>query len=131
MALGVAILKYRLYDIDRLVSRTVSYAVLGALLAGVFVAGVIGIQTLFGATDDLAVAGTSLAAAAMFNPLRLRLHGLMDRRFNRRSFDAERVVEAFSARIKSVTDTDDLALDLTTTLEHTLAPASIGMWIRA
>jgi len=131
VALGVAISKYRLYDIDRLVSRTVSYAALGVLLAGVFVGGVIGAQALFGVTDDLAVAGTTLAAAALFNPLRRRLHDLMDRQFNRRKFDAERVVEDFSSRINSVTDSDELASDLSATLESTLAPASIGIWIRA
>lgn len=131
VALGVAISKYRLYDIDRLVSRTVSYAALGVLLAGVFVGGVIGTQALFGVRNDLAVAGTTLAAAALFNPLRRRLHDLMDRQFNRRRYDAERVVEAFSSRINSVTDSDELASDLSATLESTLAPASIGIWIRA
>ncbi len=130
VALGVAISKYRLYDIDRLVSRTVSYAALGVLLAGVFVGGVIGTQALFGVRDDLAVAVTTLAAAALFNPLRRRLHDLMDRQFNRRRFDAERVVEAFSSRINSVTDSNELASDLSATLESTLAPASIGIWIR-
>jgi hypothetical protein len=131
IALGVAILKYRLYEIDRLVSRTVSYAVLGALLAGVFFGGVIGIQALFGASNDLAVAGTTLAVAALFDPLRRRLHGVMDRRFNRRRFDAERVVEAFTARISTVTTTEALSSDLTDTLDQTLAPASFGIWIRA
>jgi hypothetical protein len=131
VALSVAISKYRLYDIDRLVSRTVSYAMLAVLLAGVFVGGVIGIQSLFGVTDDLAVAGTTLAAAALFNPLRHRLHDLMDRQFNRSRFDAEHVVEAFSSRINSVTDSDEFASDLSATLESTLAPASIGIWIRA
>jgi hypothetical protein len=130
IALGVAILKYRLYDIDRLVSRTVSYAVLGSLLAGVFFAGVLGTQAVFGASSDLAVAGTTLAVAALFDPLRRRLHGLMDRKFNRQRFDFERVVEAFSTRVSSVTDTDDLASDLSATLEQTLAPASIGLWVR-
>ena len=130
IALGVAILKYRLYDIDRLVSRTVSYAVLGSLLAGVFFAGVLGTQAVFGASSDLAVAGTTLAVAALFDPLRRRLHALMDRKFNRQRFDFERVVEAFSTRVSTVTDTEDLASDLSATLTETLAPASIGLWIR-
>jgi hypothetical protein len=130
IALGVAILKYRLYDIDRLVSRTVSYAVLGSLLAGVFFVGVLGTQAVFGASSDLAVAGTTLAVAALFDPVRRRLHGLMDRKFNRKRFDFERVVDAFSTRVSSVTDTDDLSSDLCATLAETLAPASIGLWIR-
>jgi hypothetical protein len=130
IALGLAILRFRLYDIDRLVSRTVSYAVLGSLLAAVFFAGVLGTQAVFGASSDWAVAGTTLAVAALFDPLRRRLHGLMDRKFNRQRFDFERVVDAFSTRVSAVTDTDDLATDLSATLADTLAPASIGLWIR-
>lgn len=130
VALGVAILKYRLYEVDRLVSRTVSYAVLGALLAGLFFGGVIGVQALFGASSDLAVAGTTLAVAALFDPMRRRLHGLMDRRFNRSHFDAERVIEDFTARIGTVTTREALSSDLTATLDQTLAPASLGIWIR-
>jgi hypothetical protein len=108
----------------------VSYAVLGSLLAGVFFAGVLGTQAVFGASSDLAVAGTTLAVAALFDPLRRRLHALMDRKFNRQRFDFERVVEAFSTRVSTVTDTEDLASDLSATLTETLAPASIGLWIR-
>jgi len=130
IALGVAILRYRLYEIDRLVSRTVSYAVLVALLAGVYFGLVIGIQTLFPASEDLAVAGTTLAAAAVFNPLRLRIHDLVDKKFNRRRFDAERVIEAFTARISTVTQAENLSSDLAQVLERTMAPASIGVWIR-
>lgn len=109
ITLGVAILRYRLYDIDHLVSRTVSYAVLVALLGGAYFGAVIGIQTLFPSSEDLAVAGTTLAAAAVFNPLRLRIQDLMDRRFNRRRFDAERVIEAFTAKISTVTQAETLS----------------------
>jgi hypothetical protein len=130
IALGAAILRYRLYDIDHLVSRTVSYAVLIALLAGAYFGVVIGIQALFPSSEDLAVAGITLAAAAAFNPLRLRIQDLVDRRFNRRRYDAERVIEAFTARISTVTHAETLSSDLTETLEHTMAPASIGIWIR-
>jgi hypothetical protein len=130
VALGVAILRYRLYDIDRLVSRTVSYAVLGALLGVLFFGGVIGIQTLVGATSDLAIAGTTLAVAALFDPLRRRLHDLMDRRFDRSRFDAERVVQGFTARLNNTTSTDSIASDLRSTLERTVAPASLGIWMR-
>jgi hypothetical protein len=130
VALGVAILRYRLYDIDHLVSRTVSYAVLGALLGVLFFGGVIGIQALVGATSDLAIAATTLAVAALFDPLRRRLHDLMDRRFNRSRFDAERVVQGFTARLNNITSTDLIASDLRTTLERTVAPASLGIWMR-
>ena len=84
----------------------------------------------FRCTDDLAVAGTTLAAAALFNRLRRRSHELMDRQFNCRRFDTERVVEALSSRINSVTDSDELACDLSAMLESALAPASIEIWIR-
>lgn len=130
-ALAVAILRYKLYEIDRLVSRTVSYTLLVGLLVGLFAAGVIGTQAIFGASSDLAVAGTTLAVAALFNPLRRHLHESMDRRFNRRRFDAERVIEAFALRVGSITDTETLASDLTSTVTKTLSPASLGIWIRA
>jgi hypothetical protein len=130
VALGVAILRYRLYDIDHLVSRTVSYAVLGALLGLFFFGGVLGIQALVGATSDLAIAAITLAVAALFDPLRRRLHDLMDRRFNRSRFDAERVVQGFTARLNNITSTELVASDLCNTLEMTVAPASIGIWLR-
>lgn len=130
VALAVAILKHRLYDIERLVSRTVSYALLVAVLAGTYALGVIGMQTLFPWSGNLAVAGTTLVIAAVFNPLRRRLHDLMDRRFNRRHFDAALVMAAFAARIGTVSHTEELAAGLTTVLEQTLAPSSVGLWIR-
>jgi hypothetical protein len=130
VALAVAILRHRLYDIDRLVSRTVSYAVLAAVLGGSYAVGVIGLQTLFPSSGSLAVAGTTLALAAAFNPLRRRLHDLMDRRFNRRHFDTVLVLEAFAARVVTVGDTEELSAGLTSVLEQTLAPATIAIWIR-
>jgi hypothetical protein len=129
IALGVAILRFRLYDIDRLVSRTATYVVLSALVAGAYLGGVIGIQTALPSSGRLAVAGTTLVLAALFNPLRRRLQDQMDRRFNRRRFDAERVLAAFSARLREVSTVEDLASDLAVTLQRTLAPASIGVWI--
>lgn len=103
-------------------------ALVAALLTGLglwVVQGVV--RGVPGPVLSPAVAGTTLAAAALFNPLRRRLHDLMDQQFNRRRFDAEHVVEAFSSRINSVTDSDELASDLSATLESTLAPASIGI----
>ena len=130
VALTVAILRYRLYDIDHLVSRTVSYTVLAVLLAGAYFGGVIGLQTVFPSSGGFAVAGTTLGLAAVFNPLRHRLRDVVDRRFNRQRFDAERVIEGFTSRMSNVTTTDSLSSDLTATLEQTLAPAAIGIWIR-
>jgi hypothetical protein len=131
VALAVAILKHRLYDIDRLVSRTVSYTLLAAVLVGSYALGVIGIQTLIPGSGDLAVAGATLAVAAVFDPLRRRLHDLMDRRFNRRHFDAALVMAAFTARIGTVSDTEELVAGLTTALEQTLAPSSVSLWFRS
>lgn len=130
VTLGVAILRYRLFDIDHVVSRTFSYALLGALLSALFFGGVIGTQAVLGATSDFAVAATTLAVAAIFDPMRRRLHTLMDRRFNRSRFDAERVVEGFTSRINNITSTDLISSDLRSTLERTVAPASLGIWIR-
>jgi hypothetical protein len=130
VALTVAILRYRLYDIDHLVSRTVSYTVLAVLLAGAYFGGVIGVQTVFPSAEGFAVAGTTLGLAALFNPLRRRLRDAVDRRFNRQRFDAERVIEGFTSRMSNLTTNDTLSIDLTETLEQNLAPASIGIWIR-
>jgi hypothetical protein len=131
VALAVAILRHRLYDIDRLVSRTVSYAVLAAVLGGSYAGGVIGLQTLFPSWGSLAVAGTTLALAAAFNPLRRRLHDLVDRRFNRRHFNAVLVMEGLAARVVAISDTEELVSDLTSVLEQTLAPSTIAIWIRS
>jgi hypothetical protein len=130
ITLGVAILRYRLYDIDHLVSRTVTYAVLSALSAAGYFVGVIGIQTVFPSSGGLAVAATTLGLASLFNPVRRRLQDQMDRRFNRRRFDAERVLQAFSARLRVVNTVDQLTSDLVLTLRQTLAPASVAVWIR-
>lgn len=130
IALSVAILRYRLYTIDRLVSRTASYTLLAALVAGGSFGGVIGTQALLGFSNELAVAGTTLALFALFNPVRRRLHSMMDRRFNRGRFDADRVAEAFAARVGAAAATDGLLADLETTVRQTLAPASFGMWTR-
>ncbi|HEX2154815.1 MAG TPA: hypothetical protein VHL52_12665 [Acidimicrobiia bacterium] len=130
VALGVAILRYRLYDIDHLVSRTVTYLVLSVLLAAVYLGGVIGIQAIFPSSEGLAVAATTLGLAFLFNPLRRRVQDQMDRRFNRRRFDAERVLQLFTERLRVVHTVEELAADLAGTLQQTLAPASIAVWIR-
>jgi hypothetical protein len=97
----------------------------------VFAGGVIGAQAVLGATSDFAVAATTLAVAAIFDPLRRRLHALMDRRFNRSRFDAERVVQGFTTRINNNMSTDSITSDLRATLESTVAPSSLGIWVRS
>src|SRR5690606_24120337 len=100
VAVAVAILRHRLYDIDRIVSRTVSYAVVTALLVGIYVMGVFLLQRVVPASSDLAVAASTLPAAAAFNPMRRRVQSAVDRRFNRARYDAVRTVEQFSERVR-------------------------------
>ena len=130
LALSTAILRYQLYAIDRLVSRTASYALLGGLLAGGSFLGVIGTQNLFGFSGSFSVAATTLALWALLNPARRRVQAMMDRRFNRSRFDAEMVVTRFASRANDVVAPDVLLADLEATLRKTLAPESLGIWIR-
>lgn len=130
LALSMAILRYRLYAIDHLVSRTASYALLGGLLAGGFFLGVVGTQFLFGFSSNFSVAATTVALWALLNPARRRVQTMMDRRFNRSRFDAELVATRFATRANDVVAPDTLLADLETTLRETLAPASLGIWIR-
>jgi hypothetical protein len=135
VAAGVAILRYRLYDIDRVISRTASYAILTIVLAGVYVAGVVGFGALAraltgGRAGDLAVAASTLAVAALFRPLRRRVQALVDRRFDRSRYDARQTVEALAHRLR---DETDLAL-LTTEVEQAVAgavgPRTLSLWVR-
>lgn len=131
VATGVAILRYRLYDIDRVVSRTVSYGLLTAVLAGVYALGVFAVQDLAGVEGDLAVAGSTLAVAALFGPARRRLQGLVDRRFNRARYDAQRVVESFTSRLAGAVELDRVAGDLRAVAARTVQPSTAAVWIRA
>jgi len=133
VACGVAILRYRLYDIDRLISRTVSYALITALLIG----GYAGLVVLFQATtrpllgrSDLAIAASTLIVAAMFVPLRRRVQSVVDHRFNRRRYDAERTIEAFSSRLRDEVDMDTLRTELVDVVARTMQPASSFLWLR-
>jgi hypothetical protein len=127
MAIGIAVLRYRLYEIDRLVRRTVSYAVVAALLALVYLGGVAALGALVGSENPLAVAGATLAAAALFNPLRRRVQRWVDRRFDRGRYDAARVVEGFSARLRHEVDLEGLTIDLTAVVGSTLRPATVSV----
>ena len=130
ISIGVAILRFRLYDIDRLISRTLGYAILTALLGGIF----IGLVAL--TTDTLALSGrvgvatSTLAAAALFNPLRLRIQRQVDRRFNRARYDAEATVAAFTAQLRDAVELDAIGADLLETVHRVLAPTHASIWIK-
>jgi hypothetical protein len=133
VAIGVAILRYRLFDIDRLISRTLVYGLLTALLAGVYVTGVFVVGRLLDpATGDsaLAVAASTLAVAALFQPLRHRVQRLVDRRFNRSRYDAARTVEAFSGRLRDEIDLDSLSAELLAVVDQTMQPAQASLWLQ-
>jgi hypothetical protein len=129
-AIGVAILRYRLYDIDKLISRTVSYAVVAAVLVAVYAGCALALGALVGRGNPLAVAGATLAAAAVFSPLRRRVQSFVDRRFDRSRYELERVVDEFSSRLRQEVDLDGLTTDLTAVVGQTLRPASVSLWLR-
>jgi hypothetical protein len=128
ISIGIAVLRYRLWDIDRIVSRTVAYGLVTAAVLGVYAAGVTTIARLLPASDTLAVAVATLAAAAVFRPLLSRVQGYVDRRFDRARFDARREAEAFAARLASAVDPDAVTADLHAVLARTLAPGAVGVW---
>lgn len=129
VAVAVAILRHRLYDIDRIVSRTVSYAVVTALLVGIYVMGVFLLQRVVPASSDLAVAASTLAAAAAFNPIRRRVQSAVDRRFNRARYDAVRTVEQFSERVRIAADATDLTTELQRVAASVMEPAHLSVWL--
>lgn len=129
VAVAVAILRHRLYDIDRIVSRTVSYAVVTALLVGIYVMGVFLLQRVVPASSDLAVAASTLAAAAAFNLIRRRVQSAVDRRFNRARYDAVRTVEQFSERVRIAADATDLTAELQRVAASVMEPAHLSVWL--
>ena len=129
VAVGVAILKYRLYDIDRIISRTLAYAIVTALLAGVYAGPVLLSTQVLGLHTAVAVAVATLAAAALFNPLRRRVQRLVDRRFNRARYDADQTVAAFAVRLKDAVDLDTVQDDLARVVQRVLEPAHLTLWI--
>jgi hypothetical protein len=132
-AVLVAMLRYRLYEIDRIVSRTVSYALLTAGLIGLYLLVVGLLRPLlepFTGSSTLAVAGSTLAVAAVFNPARRRLQGAVDRRFDRARYDAARAVDAFAARLRTQVDLDQISGGLRDTVTATVAPGRVSVWLR-
>jgi hypothetical protein len=130
VACGLAILKHGLFEIDRLISRTVSYAILTGLLVGLFL-GIIGLATdVLPFSSPVAVAASTLAAAALFNPLRLRVQKLVDRRFNRARYDAEAIVTAFTLRLRDAVDLDTVRHELLVAVDGAVQPTHASVWIR-
>jgi hypothetical protein len=130
---GVAVLRYRLYDIDRVISRTVAYATVTAILATVFVGGILLFQAVLSSLirgNSVAVAGSTLVVAALFQPLRRRIQSRVDRRFNRARYDAERTVAAFSERLRNDVDLESLGADVQGVVAQTVAPVSMALWMR-
>jgi hypothetical protein len=133
LAVGVAVFRYRLFEIDRIVSRTVSYGLLSAGLIGLYLLVVAFLRPLLEpltGSSALAVAGSTLAVAAAFNPARRRLQAAVDRRFDRARYDAARAVEAFTARLRDQVDLDEIAAGLCDTVVATVAPGRVGVWLR-
>jgi len=129
VSICVAVLRYRLFDIDRIVSRTLAYAIVTGLLVGVYAGLVLLATEVFGFRTPVAVAASTLAAAALFSPVRRRVQRGVDRRFNRSRYDADRTVAAFAARLKDAVDLDAVRDDLAGTVHRTLEPAHVTVWV--
>ena len=130
ISIGVGILKYRLYEIDRLVSRTLSYAILTGLLVGTFVGLIALTSDVLAISSRVGVAASTLAAAALFNPLRKRIQHLVDRRFNRARYDAEATVAAFTARLRDAVEIDAIRADLLDVVNRAVQPTHASVWIK-
>jgi hypothetical protein len=128
-AVGAATLRYRLYDLDRVISRTLAYGLLTVLLGGAYVGVVLLLSQLLGRRSSLAVAGATLAVAAAFQPARRRIQRVVDRRFNRRRYDAVQTIQAFSARLRQQVDLDSLTGELLTVVDRTMQPTRVSLWL--
>jgi MFS family permease len=133
-AVGLAILRYRLYDIDRLINRAVVYATLTAVLGLGYAAAVLALGQLFGGvgerTPSWAVAGATLAVAALFQPARRRIQQAVDRRFNRRKYNTAKTIDAFSTRLRDQVDLDTLSTELLAVVDQTMEPTRVSLWLR-
>jgi len=130
IAIGIGILKYRLYEIDRLISRTLSYVIVTGCVVGVYVGVITLVSKVLGFSSPVAVAASTLAAVALFNPLRLRVQRLVDRRFNRARYDAEATIASFTARLRDAVDLETVRTDLLEVVNRAVEPSHASVWIR-
>jgi hypothetical protein len=134
LAIGIAVLRYRLYNIDRIINRTLVYGSLTTMLLAVYFGGIVVLQRLFvlltGERSTLAVVASTLVIAALFTPLRRRIQGFIDRRFYRRKYDTRKTLEAFSAQLRNETDLGALSDDLVEVVRETMQPAHVSLWLR-
>lgn len=129
-AIAIAVLKYRLYDIDRIISRTLAYAIVTGLLVGVYAGLVLLATEVLQLKSPVAVAGSTLVAAALFSPLRSRVQRTVDQRFNRARYDADQMAAAFAARLKDAVDLDAVQADLASVVQRALEPAHVSVWMK-
>lgn len=129
VAIVVAVLRFRLYEVDRIISRTVSYSLVVALVVGIFFGSVTLLTSLLPTDSSLAVAGSTLAVAALFNPARKRIQDWVDRRFNRSRYQGQQVVAWFTSELRDQTDVDQLTAGLSNVVQETLHPVGLGIWI--
>jgi hypothetical protein len=130
LATGAAILRYRLYDLDRIISRTLAYGLLTVLLGGGYAGVVLGLGQLLGRDSSLVVAMATLVVAAVFQPARRRIQAVVDRRFNRRRYQAAKTIEAFSARLRDEVDLDALSAEVVAVADRTVEPTMVSLWLR-
>jgi hypothetical protein len=134
VAVGIAVLRYRLYDIDIIINRTLVYGSLTATLVALYFGGIVVLQRIFvaltGQQSTLAVVASTLLIAALFNPLRRRIQSFIDRRFYRRKYDARKTLEDFSVKLRDETDLDALEDDLVGVVTGTMQPAHVSLWLR-
>jgi hypothetical protein len=131
LAVGAAVLRYRLFDLDRIISRTLAYGLLTVLLGGGYALVVLGLGRLLGRDSPLVVAAATLAVAAVFQPARRRVQAAVDRRFNRRRHDAARIIEGFGARLRDQVDLDTLTAELLAVVDQTMQPTQASLWLRS
>jgi hypothetical protein len=130
LAIGASILRYRLYDLDHIISRALAYGLLTVLLGGGYAGLVLGLGQVLGQNHSLVVAGATLAVAAVFQPARRRVQHAVDRRFNRRRSDAARTIQAFSTRLRDQIDLDSLSTELLAVVDQTMEPTRVSLWLR-